>query len=57
MLAEVELVEGGQSLKTEKMEVKLVKEFSNGIMIYKTEDGEAVVYSKRIVSLPWSLLI
>jgi len=47
MLAEVEIVEGGQSVKIEKMKLKLVKEFSNGIRIYETEDGEAVLYSKK----------
>lgn len=47
MYAKVEIVEGGQLIKTEKMRLKLVKEFSNGIMIYETEDGEAVMYSKK----------
>ena len=46
MHAEVEIVEGGQSIKTEKMKLKLVKEFSGGIVIYENEDGEAVMYSK-----------
>ena len=46
MHANVEIVEGGQSIKTEKMKLKLVKEFSGGIVIYENEDGEAVMYSK-----------
>ena len=46
MHAEVEIVEGGQSIKTEKMNLKLVKEFSGGIVIYENEDGRAVLYSK-----------
>jgi hypothetical protein len=46
MLAEVEIVEGGQSIKTEKMKLKMVKEFSGGIMIYENEDGMAVLFSK-----------
>ncbi len=46
MHAEVEIVEGGQSIKTEKMKLKLVKEFSDGIVIYENEDGRAVLYSK-----------
>lgn len=46
MHAEVEVVEGGQSIKTEKMKLKLVKEFSDGIVIYENEDGRAVLYSK-----------
>jgi hypothetical protein len=47
MLVEVEIVEGGKWVKTEKMDVKLVKEFSNGIKIYETDDGEAVLYSGK----------
>ena len=46
MHANVEIVEGGQSIKTEKMKLKLVKEFSGGIVIYENEDGEPVMYSK-----------
>ena len=47
MYAEVEIVEGGRLIKKEKMRLKLVKEFSNGIMIYETEDGEAVICSVK----------
>lgn len=47
MLADVEIVEGGKWVKTEKMRLKLVKEFSGGIRIYETEDGEAVLYSGK----------
>ena len=47
MQAEVEIVEGGQSIKTEKMKLKMVKEFSDGIIIYENEDGRAVLYSKE----------
>ena len=47
MLAEVEIVEGGQSIKTEKMKLKMVKQFSDGIVIYENEDGRAVLYSKE----------
>jgi len=46
MYVEVEIVEGGQSIKTEKMKLKLVKEFSGGIVIYENEEGGAVLYSK-----------
>jgi hypothetical protein len=46
MNAEVEIVEGGQSIKTEKMKLKKVKEFKDGIVIYENEDGSAVLYSK-----------
>lgn len=45
MYAEVEIVEGGRSIKSEKMKLKLVKEFSDGIIIYENEDGRAVLYS------------
>ena len=47
MHAEVEIVEGGQSIKTEKMKLKMVKQFSDGIVIYENEDGRAVLYSKE----------
>ena len=47
MQAEVEIVEGGQSIKTEKMKLKMIKEFSDGIIIYENEDGRAVLYSKE----------
>jgi len=46
MHAEVEIVEGGQTIKTEKMNLKLVKEFSGGIVLYESEDGRAVLYYK-----------
>lgn len=47
MNAEVEIVEGGQLIKTEKMKLKMVKEFSDGIVIYEDDDGRAVLYSKK----------
>ena len=47
MNVEVEIVEGGRSIKTEKMKLKLVKEFSDGIVIYENEDGRAVLYSRK----------
>ena len=47
MQAEVEIVEGGQTIKTEKMKLKMVKEFSGGIVIYENEDGMPVLYSRE----------
>ena len=47
MNAEVEIVEGGQTVGTEKMKLHMVKEFSGGIVIYEDEDGRAVLYSKQ----------
>jgi hypothetical protein len=44
MLAEVKVIEGGQLIKTEKMKLKKVKEFSNNIIIYENEEERAVVY-------------
>ena len=44
MLAEVKVIEGGQLIKTEKMKLKMVKEFSDNIIIYENEEGRAVVY-------------
>lgn len=46
MNVEVEIIEGGQLIKTEKMKLKMVKEFSDGIIIYEDGDGRAVLYSK-----------
>ncbi len=47
MYAEVQIIEGGQLIKTEKMKLKIVKEFSDNIIIYENEDGGAVVYFKN----------
>ncbi len=47
MYAEVQIIEGGQLIKTEKMKLKIVKEFSDNIVIYENEDGGAVVYFKN----------
>ncbi len=44
MQAEVQVIEGGQLIKTEKMKLKKVKEFSNDIAIYENEEGRAVVH-------------
>jgi len=46
MLAEVQIIEGGQLIRTEKMKLKLVKEFSDNTTIYENEDGRAVLYFK-----------
>jgi len=47
MNVDVEIVEGGHLIKTEKMKLKLVKEFTDGISIHETEDGRAVIHSKK----------
>jgi len=47
MLAEVKVIEGGQLIKTEKMKLKIVKEFSDNIIIYENTEGRAVVYFKH----------
>ncbi len=47
MYAEVQIIEGGQLIKTEKMKLKVVKEFNDNIIIYENEDGRAVVYFKN----------
>ena len=46
MYAEVEIKEGGQTVRNEKMKLKLVKQFSDDITIYENEDGRAVLYFK-----------
>ena len=47
MVADVQVIEGGQLLRTEKMKLKLIKEFSDNITIYENEDGRAVMYFKE----------
>ena len=47
MHAEVQIIEGGKLIKTEKMKLKMVKEFSDDIVIYENEDGKAVIYFKK----------
>ena len=44
MQADVQIIEGGQLIKTEKMKLTRVKEFSNDVVIYENESGRAVVY-------------
>ena len=46
MNADVEINEGGQTVRHEKMKLKLVKQFSDDITIYENEDGRAVLYFK-----------
>jgi len=46
MHADVQIIEGGQLIKTEKMKLTMVKEFSNDVTIYENEEGRAVVYFK-----------
>lgn len=47
MYAEVEIIEGGQLVRTEKMRLKLVKEFGGDVEIYENEDGRAVMHYKK----------
>lgn len=47
MEAEVKIIEGGQYLKTEKMKLRQVKEFSDDVVIYENEKGRAVIYFKE----------
>jgi len=47
MFADVKVIEGGQLIRTEKMKLKLVKEFSSNINIYENEDGNAVLLFKE----------
>ncbi|RJQ50590.1 MAG: hypothetical protein C4526_11605 [Nitrospiraceae bacterium] len=47
MFADVKIIEGGRLLKTEKMRLKPVREFSNDIVIYENEEGNAVIYFKQ----------
>ena len=47
MHADVQITEGGQLIKTEKMKLKEVKQFSDNTIIYENEDGRAVLYFKE----------
>ncbi len=47
MYADVQVIEGGQLIKTEKMKLKKVKEFNDNVIIYENEDGRAVVYFRK----------
>jgi len=47
MVANVKIIEGGQLIKTEKMKLRPVKEFSKGVAIYENEEGHAVMYFKE----------
>jgi len=46
MVADVEIYEGGQYIKTEKMKLKVVKELSEAV-IYENEQGRAVAFFKN----------
>ncbi|MCK5286840.1 MAG: hypothetical protein KAJ59_03415 [Thermodesulfovibrionia bacterium] len=47
MHADVQIIEGGKLIKTEKMKLKRVKEFSDDVTVYENEDGRAVMYFKK----------
>jgi uncharacterized protein YhfF len=47
MLADVKVIEGGQTIKTEKMKLKAVKEFSDEVTLYENEGGRAVIYFRK----------
>jgi len=46
MTVDVEIYEGGRYVRTEKMKIKPVKEFSEAT-IYENEQGRAVLYFKK----------
>ncbi len=47
MNAEVQVIEGGKLIKTEKMKLKSVKEFSDDTIIYENEESRAVIFFKK----------
>ncbi|GBE06629.1 MAG TPA: hypothetical protein ENG95_02155 [Nitrospirae bacterium] len=47
MYAEVQIIEGGKLVRTQKMKLKMVKEFGNDVIVYENEDGRAVMYFKK----------
>lgn len=46
MSIDVQIIEGGQLIKTEKMKLKHVKDFSDDISLYENEDERAVIHFK-----------
>lgn len=56
MVADVEVYEGGQYIKTEKMKLRVVKEFREAI-IYENEQGSALYkyFSERQLNVIKSL--
>ena len=47
MYAEVQIIEGGKLIRTEKMKLNMVKEFPDDTIVYENEDGRAVFYFKK----------
>jgi len=47
MNAEVQIIEGGQLIKTEEMKLTLVKDVSEDITLYENKDGRAVIHFKK----------
>ncbi len=47
MYTDVQIIEGGKLIKTEKKRLKLVKEFNNDVVLYETEGGRAVIHFKK----------
>lgn len=47
MVVDVQVIEGGQLIRTEKMKLHLVKEFSDSTTIFENEEGRAVLYFKE----------
>ncbi len=47
MIAEVQIIEGGQTIRKETMKLKAVKEFSDEVTLYENEDARAVIYFKQ----------
>lgn len=47
MIADVEIIEGGKLIKTEKMKLRKVKEYDDDIVMYENEDGRSVMYLKK----------
>ena len=47
MYVDVEIVEGGRLIRKEKMNLKKVKEFQDGLTMYENEEGRSVLYSEK----------
>lgn len=47
MNADVQIIEGGRVIRTEKMKLKKIKEFGDGITMYENEQKRTVIYSEK----------
>jgi hypothetical protein len=47
MVADVQVIEGGQLIRTETMKLTLVKEFNDNTVLYENEAGRPVIHFRE----------